>query len=90
MSSAQPPEQPPSREDAKEASSSTDVSMSTGQTAEGDRMDTTSDPPAETWSDLPEELLTASAEEITARRRLIENDIRVGLCSSHAGYGLWL
>ncbi|KAG8822028.1 26S proteasome regulatory subunit 6A [Serendipita sp. 399] len=40
-------------------------------------MDTTPDPPAETWSDLPEELLTASAEEIVSRRRLIENDIRV-------------
>jgi 26S proteasome regulatory subunit T5 len=50
-------------------------------------MDTTSDPPAETWSDLPEELLTATAEEITSRRRLIENDIRVGLRASHPGYG---
>jgi 26S proteasome regulatory subunit T5 len=44
-------------------------------------MDVTPDPPAETWSDLPEELLTASAEEIVTRRRLIENDIRVGLHS---------
>jgi 26S proteasome regulatory subunit T5 len=54
--------------------------METTQTpSDAEKMDVTPDPPAETWSDLPEDLLTASAEEIVSRRRLIENEIRVSL-----------
>jgi 26S proteasome regulatory subunit T5 len=80
MASSQPPEQPPSRNDEKPAPSTSNASNTNStQPVEGggDKMDVTPDPPAETWSDLPEELLTASAEEIVTRRRLIENDIRV-------------
>lgn len=84
MSSAQPPEQPPSRDDEKAPLLSSDAPSSTAQPAEGDKMDTTPDPPAETWSDLPEELLTASADEIISRRRLIENDIRVSISGYEA------
>jgi hypothetical protein len=80
MSSSQPPEQPPAREDAKPSTSTSDVVMESAQPpADAEKMDVTPDPPAETWSDLPQELLTASAEEIVSRRRLIENDIRVSL-----------
>lgn len=80
MSSAQPPEQPPSGDPSKPGPSKSDPPSYTNdsqQPADADKMDATPDPPAETWSDLPEELLTASAEEIVSRRRLIENDIRV-------------
>jgi len=90
MSSSQPPEQPPSHEDNKAASSSADASMSAAPPAEAEKMDITPDPPAETWSDLPEELLTASADEIISRRRLIENDIRVRLPSFLIGSCLWI
>ena len=42
-------------------------------------MDVTPDTPEETWSDLPEEILTLSTDEILTRTRLIENDIKVVL-----------
>jgi len=42
-----------------------------------DAMEVTPEPPAETWGDLPPELLSASAEEINSRMRLIDNEIRV-------------
>ncbi|KAG8812526.1 26S proteasome regulatory subunit 6A, partial [Serendipita sp. 400] len=75
MTSTQPPNPPPIRDEEKVSASTSEAS--TTQQAEADKMDITPDPPAETWSDLPEELLTASPEEIVSRRRLIENDIRV-------------
>jgi 26S proteasome regulatory subunit T5 len=41
-------------------------------------MDVTPDAPEEeTWSDLPEEILTLSTDEILTRTRLIDNDIKV-------------
>lgn len=75
--SSQPPPGHPGPSDNK-PSSSTDATSSTQPAADADKMEVTpAEPPAETWSDLPEELLTASADEIVSRRRLIENDIRV-------------
>lgn len=43
-------------------------------------MDTTPDQPAEeTWSDIPEEIMSLSSDEILTRIRLIENDLKVRL-----------
>lgn len=77
MSSAQPPEQPPSRNDQKPEPSSSNAASTVQLTTEADSMEVTPEPPAETWSDIPEELLTAPADDIISRRRLIENEIRV-------------
>jgi 26S proteasome regulatory subunit T5 len=80
MSSAEPPAQPPSGDPSKPGPSKSDQPSNTNDAqspADADKMDATPEPPAETWSDLPEELLTAAADEIVSRRRLIENDIRV-------------
>lgn len=74
MSSAPPPDQPPSNENEKPLVS---VDAEENERATPDAMEVTQEPPAETWSDLPPELLSASAEEINSRKRLIDNEIRV-------------
>lgn len=41
-------------------------------------MDTTPDAPeAESWADIPEEILQLSTEDIVQRTRLIDNDMKV-------------
>lgn len=51
-------------------------------------MDTTPDqPPEETWSDIPEDILSLTTEEVTTRTRLIDNDLRVR--ASSAIFKLW-
>lgn len=70
-----PPSQPPEKPDA---SSSADASSSSGggaaNTSDGD---TKMAPPEPEEQALPDEILNASAEEITTRARLLENDIKV-------------
>ena len=73
MSSTQPPNPPPENNENKEKTAEQQSSAS--QEAP---MDTTPDqPPEETWSDIPEEILNLSTDEITTRTRLIDNDLRV-------------
>ena len=52
------------------------------QETENVEMDTTPDetkPVEETWEDIPEDIMSLSADEINSRIRLIENDIKVRL-----------
>ena len=79
MSSAPPPSEPPSNE---KPLISVDVQETTRSNP--DAMEVTPEPPAETWEDLPPELLSASAEEISSRMRLIDNEIRVSRFASHS------
>ena len=55
------------------------------QETENVEMDTTPDetkPVEETWEDIPEDIMSLSADEINSRIRLIENDIKVCLTLS--------
>ena len=73
MSSVPPDPLPPSDSNKKP-----DPSAPTSSSAEAVAMDVTRDAPEEeTWSDLPEEILTLSTDEILTRTRLIDNDIKV-------------
>ncbi|EGN98288.1 hypothetical protein SERLA73DRAFT_183213 [Serpula lacrymans var. lacrymans S7.3] len=74
-SSAPPPQPPPSNPEKQPESQSSD---STSASPQDGTMDTTPDqPPAETWSDIPEDIMTLGTDEILTRIRLIENDIKV-------------
>jgi len=77
MSSAPPPDQPPSNEKPLIS-----VDAQENVRSNPDAMEVTPEPPAETWGDLPPELLSASAEEINSRMRLIDNEIRVSRLTS--------
>lgn len=77
MSSAPPPDQPPSNDKPLIPVDAQDSGRSNS-----DAMEVTPEPPAETWGDLPPELLSASAEEINSRMRLIDNEIRVSRFAS--------
>jgi 26S proteasome regulatory subunit T5 len=77
MSSAPPPVEPPSSEKPLIS-----VDVQENARSNSDAMEVTPEPPAETWGDLPPELLSASAEEINSRMRLIDNEIRVGWFAS--------
>ena len=79
MSSAPPPSDPPSNEKPLISVDDQENARSTP-----DAMEVTPEPPAETWEDLPPELLSASAEEINSRMRLIDNEIRVGRFASRS------
>jgi 26S proteasome regulatory subunit T5 len=72
MSSAPPHDEPPSNEKPLIS-----VDIEENARSNPDAMEVTQEPPAETWEDLPPELLSASAEEINSRMRLIDNEIRV-------------
>ncbi|KAG6816039.1 26S proteasome regulatory subunit 6A-B [Tephrocybe sp. NHM501043] len=74
MSSQPPPSQPPTNSDKQP-----EVSPSSHPEPAADAaMDTTPDvPEEETWSDLPEEILSLTTDEILTRVRLLENDIKV-------------
>ncbi|KAG8961618.1 26S proteasome regulatory subunit 6A [Tulasnella sp. 419] len=74
MSSTEPPRQP---QDSKPADSA--ASESANQ-ASSNAMDTTSDqqqPAEETWDDIPDDVKTASTDDILTRMRLIDNDIKI-------------
>ena len=75
MSSTQPPNPPPQDNSNNEKKpEESQAAVSTEETA----MDTTPDkPPEETWSDIPEEILNLTTDEIMTRTRLIDNDLRV-------------
>ncbi|EJD50833.1 26S proteasome subunit P45 [Auricularia subglabra TFB-10046 SS5] len=79
MSSAgapQPPN-PPASSDPEKAGDAAAPAQA-GAAATEAAMDTTPDPPPEDdFSDLPEDILTASTDDILTRIRLIDNDIKV-------------
>jgi 26S proteasome regulatory subunit T5 len=77
MSTTPPPGQLPS--DEKPLIS---VDAQDNMRSNPDAMEVMQEPPAETWGDLPPELLSASAEEINSRMRLIDNEIRVSRFAS--------
>jgi 26S proteasome regulatory subunit T5 len=73
MSSAQPPTDPPA-----DREKNPETRPSESAPSDGAEMDTTPDrPPEETWSDIPDEVLSLTTDEILTRIRLIENDIKV-------------
>jgi 26S proteasome regulatory subunit T5 len=77
MSSQPPsqPPQPPSNNDKAPESSTPASAASAGNDA---AMDTTPDqPPAETWADIPEDVIALPTDEILTRVRLLDNDIKV-------------
>lgn len=74
MSSAPPPNDPPSNPE-KQAESQPTPAVTAPQEA---AMDTAPDQPAEeTWADIPEDVMALGTDEILTRIRLIENDIKV-------------
>jgi 26S proteasome regulatory subunit T5 len=77
MSSAPPPgpNPPPNNAEKKPESESSSSAPAPSQDA---AMDTTPDqPPAETWDDIPEDVLALPTDDIATRTRLLDNDIRV-------------
>lgn len=75
MSSAPPPNPPPSN---PEKPADGEESPSAPNPATEGEMDTTPDQPAEeTWEDIPEDIKSLGTDEILTRIRLIENDIKV-------------
>lgn len=77
MSSAPPPppNDPPSNPEKQPEAPASDVTPDAA-------MDITPDQPAEeTWEDIPEEIMALGTDEILTRIRLIENDIKVRLCT---------
>ncbi|CCM03549.1 uncharacterized protein FIBRA_05685 [Fibroporia radiculosa] len=72
MSSTQPPVPPPENNNEKQPEPTPTTST------EPNAMDTTPDQPAEeTWSDIPEDIMGLSTDEILTRIRLIDNDLKV-------------
>lgn len=74
MSSAPPPNPPPTNPEKQTEGEGT---SSSAPAVEG-AMDTTPDQPAEeTWADIPEDIMALGTDEILTRIRLIDNDIKV-------------
>ncbi|KZT18433.1 26S proteasome subunit P45 [Neolentinus lepideus HHB14362 ss-1] len=77
MSSTQPPVPPPSGNNNEKRPES-QVPSSSELPSQDAQMDTTPDAPAEEdWSDIPEDVMALSTDEILTRIRLIENDVKV-------------
>jgi len=73
MASEQPPNVPSNGPEKTDAASS-----STPAPQQDAAMDTAPDQPAaETWADIPEDVLSLGTDEILTRVRLLENDIKV-------------
>ncbi len=80
MSSVPPPSNPPPNPEKAEDLSAPDASVPTEGAA---AMDESPDvPPEETWDDIPEDILNLATDEILTRARLIDNDLKVIICTS--------
>jgi 26S proteasome regulatory subunit T5 len=77
MSALPPAEHPNNNGQPNDANGSESDDSSSAQ-AEVAEMDTTPDqPPAETWDDIPDEIMELDTEDVLTRIRLIDNDIKV-------------
>jgi len=76
MSALPPAEHPNNNDQGSDANKPSSVD-STGPQPEVAEMDTTPDPPEETWEDIPEEIMELDTDDILTRIRLIDNDIKV-------------
>jgi 26S proteasome regulatory subunit T5 len=75
MSSTQPPSEPPSNNNEKDEPTGTAPNAVSASSDAA--MDTTPDQPEEeTWSDIPEDILQLSTEDVIQRTKLIENDMK--------------
>ena len=80
MSSVPPPSNPPPNPEKAEDLPASDASVPTEGAA---AMDESPDvPPEETWDDIPEDILNLATDEILTRARLIDNDLKVIICTS--------
>ena len=79
MSSAPPPPNPPSGDDEKPpvAADTTDPNPKPVDAMDVQEPETPKAPPADTFEDIPAEIMGAATDEILTRIRLIDNDIKV-------------
>jgi len=75
MASAPPPQDPTDVKPEQQVSNSTAAPADGAAPMETDAAPAA--PPVETWDDLPDDIKSATPEEIMTRIRLIENDIKV-------------